>query len=351
MSPLVKVVHGDCSESYRLGSWEWVMRVDPAVRKCVVFIGYVENGKTHLKGTAFLSEFDATRRLLVTAGHIINGIRHFAPKADVSIWFNHDTKGIQRIDTDPGDWLVGAPDDPMIDVAVYRSPVPCFDWDHYFVPQETFVSDQFVREYMIDVGDDLYFPGLFAFHHGRERLRPIVRQGTIAAMPEETVRTKLGRVKAYLAEVRSIGGLSGSPVWFHKDLLRVPHGATDEEFAAWQAKFGHSGEIPEGFFGMVIGHFDTEEVPTDWVGYEALNMGICLIVPAELVKKVVYQTEIEEMRKKAKEEEEPAAVLDSTDAVADFHHIGFEGPTGDLLNKLTQVPKSEADEVHRGHQE
>ena len=62
----------------------------------------------------------------------------------------------------------------------------------------------------IGIGSEVYFPGLFVHHHGRNE--PIVRGGIVSSMPTEPVLTEFGEIHAYLAEARSVGGLSGSPV-------------------------------------------------------------------------------------------------------------------------------------------
>lgn len=88
-----------------------------------------------------------------------------------------------------------------------------------------FASDRFLQENQIGPGDELFLPGLFSPHKEESRNIPIIRTGTIAAMNEEPVPVELpGKIKvlmdAYLAECRSIGGLSGSPVFVTPGLVR-----------------------------------------------------------------------------------------------------------------------------------
>jgi hypothetical protein len=58
---------------------------------------------------------------------------------------------------------------------------------------------------------------------GSTRNIPIVRTGVIAAMPaiDEPFVRKGEEYHAYLAEMRSIGGLSGSPVFVFLDRTRT----------------------------------------------------------------------------------------------------------------------------------
>jgi hypothetical protein len=57
--------------------------------------------------------------------------------------------------------------------------------------------------------------------HGRHQNVPIVRVGNFASYPAEQIQTGFGRMDAFLIEARSIGGLSGSPVFVHIGNVRV----------------------------------------------------------------------------------------------------------------------------------
>lgn len=324
------------------------MRVDDAVRKCVCFIGYTKDGVRRVGGTAFFVAFDGDFRLIVTAQHVINGIRAAAPDGSVVLFVNHKTLGIREVHTSPDDWLTH-PTEPSVDAVVCRQVAPVGEWDHTAIPLQMFIGDEFVRRFDLGVGDELYFPGLFIPHHGRKLLRPIVRQGTIAAMPEEPVSTRMGLIDAYLAEVRSIGGLSGSPVFVYKDLWRVPVNLPESELEAY------TNEMPaESFLGLVHGHFDAKGLLSEPLDIEAVNMGVSIIVPSQLIREVIEQPEIQNMRTPEKQ----PAVMDNGSAVADFQaaeldpSVDIEGldETADLLGKLFQVSKSEAEEAHRNHQ-
>ncbi|MGN8548594.1 hypothetical protein ACQPTN_29410 [Bradyrhizobium sp. 13971] len=67
----------------------------------------------------------------------------------------------------------------------------------------------------VGIGDDVFVVGRFINHEGKQRNSPSARFGCIAQMPNEPV--KLGRFtqECYLIEARSIGGFSGSPVFWH----------------------------------------------------------------------------------------------------------------------------------------
>ena len=63
------------------------------------------------------------------------------------------------------------------------------------------------------VGDEVATVGLYTSHHGHTKNIPVVRVGHISMLPDEPVMSTRGYVEAYLVEVRSIVGLSGSPVY------------------------------------------------------------------------------------------------------------------------------------------
>jgi len=78
------------------------------------------------------------------------------------------------------------------------------------------VTKEIVEALDIGLGEDVYMVGRFVHHAGKTTNMPSVRSGIISAMPNpnEKVRTQIGDQEAYLVEMRSISGFSGSPVIF-----------------------------------------------------------------------------------------------------------------------------------------
>jgi hypothetical protein len=133
--------------------------------------------------------------------------------------------------------------------------VAIFAW----APQSNTVDYKLFQSYMmldeddrmqrgIGVGDEIFIVGLFSYHEGRKKIYPIVRVGNIAMIPGEPIVTKkCGRVDAYLVEARSIGGLSGSPVFVM---------SRDKDFKPNEIHL----------LGLVHGHYDiSEDVEIDQV--------------------------------------------------------------------------------------
>jgi hypothetical protein len=84
----------------------------------------------------------------------------------------------------------------------------------------------------VGLGDDLCTVGLFSAYYGENRNIPILTFGTIAAMPDRSEPLKDKRTgkayEAYLIEMRSIAGLSGSPVFLMVD----PEGKASKRIAS-----------------------------------------------------------------------------------------------------------------------
>lgn len=196
------------------------MQIPDEMLKCVVFVGYRNHdGLYPLAGTAFYTERTSkvsklTFRYLVTAKHVIDGIRDkFADK--VCLRVNLKTGKAIWVETNFEDWYFH-PDDSEVDVAVYIDETPSPEFDHVALSHSMFLSQAAASAWMlpeIGIGREVFLTGLFASHLGKDRNIPIVRVGNIAAMPEEKVETRFGLMDAYLIEARSLGGISGSPVF------------------------------------------------------------------------------------------------------------------------------------------
>jgi hypothetical protein len=133
--------------------------------------------------------------------------------------------------------------------------------------------------------------GLFSSHYGRVSNRPIVRAGIIAAMPHEPLQD-VGSGEyydAYLAEVRSVGGLSGSPVWLVISPSRMAPGLEGREY-----------RLHFYLLGLVRGHWQKEEA---WVSdfgdteQEALNTGIAIVTPIQKALDIIDSGELVRKRR------------------------------------------------------
>lgn len=264
------------------------MFVPEDIRKSVVFIGYkMANGEMRLAGSAFfvggVNEKGAYSSFLVTARHVIDGIRNLG-FSEVFIRANTADGESIWIPCPSSDWLFH-PSGKSADIAFLTAGVPN-GYDHLVVPVSMCVTDDVLEKHAVSVGDEVFIVGLFRHHHGTKRNIPIVRVGNLAAMAEEQVATKaFGLMDAYLIEARSIGGLSGSPVFLNLGVVR---------YIDNQVKHAQGGPICL-LLGLIHGHFDStissidshEQDANNPLSVERVNTGIAIVVPMHKIREAI----------------------------------------------------------------
>jgi hypothetical protein len=267
------------------------MRIPDRVIKCAGFVSPLAQTLTY-GGTAFVVgvRMDATHTLahLVTAKHVADAL----DPGEVVIAMNA-TDGAPRF-LQKGDmrWFYHPTEPESVDVAVLPFGSDRFaEYDILGIPEDSFATEERIKEYDIGLGDEIIIIGLFTKFFGSTHLIPIVRTGNIAMMPRDRVPVKgFGEIEAYLAEGRSIGGLSGSPV-FVRSTVNMP----------MQSKQGRrmnlSGLGPLHFLGLVHGHWGLPASFSAAEQAEAVNMGVSIIVPAKKILEVLYHPELVAMRK------------------------------------------------------
>jgi hypothetical protein len=211
---------------------------------------------------------------------------------------------------------VGHPTDDSVDVAVLSLNDFPDDFNQMFFLTRAFATGDILKKARIEVGEEVFLTGLFSNHYGLKRNIPIVRVGNIAALPDEPIETDWGSVDAYLVEMRSIGGLSGSPVFaqtVEEDYLRKFQ--TDGPAYYLSTNTITVGEplpkaepvkleLPSGWkmlpdsrmrsyclLGLMHGHFDLPGSSEDSVVQDSsgksVNMGIGIVVPATKILEVL----------------------------------------------------------------
>ena len=303
------------------------MRVPDEVRQCTVFLAaQVSSNRAHRKfiGTAFIVSVPfqdplAEKALLylVTARHVIEA----AEGENIWVRANMQDGSSNMVETKKSLWLTH-PTDNSVDVAVlpfnFQGPLLA-----KYVPVSMLLTGEITKEKKIGTGDEVFLTGLFAQLQGSERNLPIVRLGNIAMMPDERVPTSMGPIEAYLIEARSIGGLSGSPVFVRETLVGV------------------LGSVY--LLGLMHGHWDIPpENKNDTIdatgNNNAVNMGIAIVVPAEKIREVIDRKELVDMRKNVYEKElkkrwpTPDAVQQEGITKKEFEEI-LERATRPLLSK------------------
>lgn len=290
--------------------------------------------------------------------------RHVIDCAEGQQWIRVNTTagGFVDIPCSVDDWYTHDSEDVAIVPAPLFGTRPAIDWR--VIPLSFFVSDDcrykgppLVPDFVektggmpVQLGLDLFFTGLFVQHAGRKRNLPIVRFGSISRMPQERVRVKecgetVYETLAYLAEVHSWGGHSGSPAF-----VAFPAGQWEETAKQKQIAIGYI----KGLLGLVVAHFDipTKGETTGDYGtvMTGINAGIAAIVPAEAIRQLLMREDIVEDRTKYDskfDEREPAATADRTIQVEEAERgsltkEGFEGALKRVSRRAKPVQPDEA---------
>jgi hypothetical protein len=287
------------------------MLIPDALRDCVVFIEY--NSKQHkrlkLAGTAFLVQTNNAppyNRYAITAWHVVKKAEGDSTDGKIFLRFNRTNDGPAQLETTYLGWS-NHPTDESVDVTVFALKNIPSNFDQKFLLSSEFALGDMRKKARIGAGEEIYLIGLFARHGGTKRNIPIVRTGNIAAVPEEPVQTKMGKMEAYLIEARSIGGLSGSPVFALTEersalstnsstmlpaMVPAENGGLFPNTIVWPGS-----SILRSFclLGLMHGHFDlqqsTEDVVVDDVEGGSVNMGIGVVVPATKITEVLAHAE------------------------------------------------------------
>lgn len=153
----------------------------------------------------FLSKASGLRHRYIVSNHhvVLNGC--------TTLRINIGNDSAEAINIPESDWFVHPNGD---DVAVAVTPsglrVSPLRWESFCLTTER------SQELNVGIGDDVCMLGRFVGHTGRQRNQPLARFGSIAMMPGERVEDGRGLlVDAYLVEMRSLPGFSGSPVFVY----------------------------------------------------------------------------------------------------------------------------------------
>jgi hypothetical protein len=320
---------------------EGLMRVPDMILASAVFLCVKENGAVKPAGTGCVltiesdAATDNRHTYLVTARHCVEKAKHYGK---LYVRLNAFGGGDAALIELPWAWEYH--EDATNDVAVIRFPGPPI-YEMMVFERESLATADLLAEKSIGVGEELVVVGLFTSHHGRTVNRPIVRSGIIAAMPDEPIQDAQSGLDfdAYLAEIRSIGGLSGSPVWVVIDPARPMPARGGFRSPTWSFYL----------LGLIRGHWEKEEEwLTDFGGteQESLNTGIAMVTPIQKALDIIDSEALVKERKRVDREraEKHGQVLDSAELEPEESEFErFE----DLTRKLAQVPKSEIDEKRK----
>lgn len=146
---------------------------------------------------------------------------------------NEEDHKTRLLEFDPSEWIWSDTDDlAALDVTDFfpsdphtLQPHHQISWVHDF--QLTSKESAWSRD--IGIGDQIVMLGLFTDHSGSKRNVPVGRFGLLSATPDDDVPVRLWEGDmharpAYLGDMRSRSGFSGSPVW----VWRTPYDDMNE---------------------------------------------------------------------------------------------------------------------------
>ena len=327
------------------------MRVPDVIRKCVGFIAVREaTGLRHL-GTGFIvsipGSFGNQFGFLVTARHIAEQIE----SRDWLLRVNTTNGQTVELDARPNSskWYYHQTERRYVDAAVTLIAPPKregLEVDFRPVPTSMFIKEESFEEKGIGVGDEIFIAGLFNKVIETSHVMPIIRMGNVAMIPGEKIPNGNSLIEAYLIESRSIGGLSGSPVFVRETLklqtMNLKPGAdlstVSDRYPG--ESFGRTFDVAEMLgvgryylFGSAVGHWD---VPTG-AGNEAVNMGISMVTPAGKILEILMQPELKDLMRKG-DEVVRRIRADATRATEDSTNIG-SAFTEDQLDEVLKAVK------------
>ena len=278
---------------------------DPTVRipdeylKCVAFIGEVAtedasgiHGDPYATGffVAIKADVPGMRAFLyfVTAKHVANDLKD----RKICFFVNKVGGGVTTF-AGVGDWWLH-PEDKTADVAVVPVIMPP-GVDIMALDLRDFALPGVIEELVIGIGDEVFAVGLFTEVIGATQNWPVVRHGNIAMMPTEQIDTELGYADVYLVEARSLGGLSGSPVF-----VRNTGAPADPSKVGGSGIMFGTGKHTK-LLGLMHGHWDIRESEMNKPFFthdrkNGVNYGVAIVVPAMKIFETLYRAELIEMR-------------------------------------------------------
>jgi hypothetical protein len=224
------------------------------IKKCVTFIfSEKSNQQVDPIGTGFFAGIKVNSGHwhavhLVTARHIlVSATGKFYD--NVLLRLNTKEGTVEYIELDLSKHVSLTHPDEGVDLAAILLYPPQDRFDYLYILEDYFTNSDILIQRNIREGSRAFFAGLLAnFAYGKQRNYPVIRFGYISLLTDEKIEIKTAgstlRRNFYLVECQSLGGFSGSPVFFERE--RITH-----------EKFYVSPEIYLG--GIMMGHFNDIE--------------------------------------------------------------------------------------------
>lgn len=291
-----------------------VARVPDEILDAVVYL-YRSKGAASVGdtpgGTGFLVSFAHERG--ATTYVITN--RHVIKDGFTTIRVNTSGGGVESVEIPPEAWVMpSGPDDiaaaSLINVSTQDWAARPLIWADVFLDKASF--DARMDELNVGIGDDVFMAaGRFSGHSGRQQNQPVVRYGNISLMAGPPVRDADGHdVTAYLVEMRSLPGYSGSPVFLH-----IPPGIRgngtmmpfyNESIALLGIDTGHK------LASEPVQSYDKKGPVGDL--YVKLNTGIAVVAPVWKIDELLRGSDLNDQRQ---DEPDRSAEEVSADSLTD----------------------------------
>lgn len=259
------------------------LRIDDAFKNSAFYIyrsaadakrGVAEGGTGFLVAVRHKVNRRCAAMYAVTNAHIIRAFN------TPTFRLNTHAGKIATEGTKKSDWIIHPDGD---DIAV----LPFAKYDEYkirAIPEEQFFREATLNKYYFGVGDEVFMVGRFVGHEGRKKNLPSVRFGNISMIPEEPVRYQSDEHEAFLVELRSVGGYSGSPVFI------------------WWPITEHGRSTTALLLGIDCGHIQTTE-PVHakgkrQIGFVSFNSAMAVVSPVWRIRELLDKPVVVEQREK-----------------------------------------------------
>lgn len=215
---------------------------------------------------------------------------HVAQNSNRTVRINTTDGGVDTFEIPASAWVNHPYGDDISAATLTWQPnwaITALDWSGCAVTSSR------MTELNMGVGDEVFMLGRFISHGGIQRNQPLARFGNIAMMPGELVKD--GRnldVEAFLVEMRSLSGFSGSPVFVYMGPGTYRGNGTMMPFYK---------EVI-GLMGIDTGHKATmADVHEKQNGSKTdlkvpLNTGISIVAPAWKIREVLDEDVFKAMR-------------------------------------------------------
>jgi hypothetical protein len=174
-------------------------------------------------------------------------------------------------------WIL--PADASVDLALLSLRLAPDQIDYLAIPDTLLVTEDVVKKESVSEGSKIIFSGFFYQFPGERKMQPIIREGTLAMMPDEDLLTTTGKKgRVYLGEVHAFHGNSGSPVFVDLGGMRGGSMRLGSDYRLLGIVSGGYDEVASGQLSLSL-----DSTPGSRPG----NSGIAMIVPADALRSLL----------------------------------------------------------------